>query len=481
MGLRVLSVASECAPFVKTGGLADVVGALAKALAAENMTVRILLPLYPQLSQLAAGAETVAAFPSLMDGPARLLAARAEGLDLLLLDAPHLYDRPGRIYLGSDGRDWADNHLRFGALSRAGAEIALGAVDGWTPDIVHAHDWQAGLVPVYLRQSGRTHPSSVLTIHNIAFQGLFPASEMAVLGLSADGFTTPEGFEYWGRLSFLKGGLTHADRITTVSHTYARELATPEFGMGLDGVISARRADMAGILNGIDTGVWNPETDPHLPAGFTARKLKGKSVNKAALEARFGLSPDPDAPLFAVISRLTEQKGLDLVAGAMPGLAAQGGRLVVLGTGDAELEAIYSDLARAHPDHVGVEIGYDEALAHLMQAGADAIIVPSRFEPCGLTQLCALRYGTIPVVSRTGGLADTVIDANPAALSAGCATGIQFAPVTGDALTDALDRCVGLYDDRKLWTAMVRRAMKQPVGWERSAAEYAHLYRSLVS
>lgn len=480
MGLRVLSVASECAPFVKTGGLADVVGALAKALAAENMTVRILLPLYPQLSQLAAGAETVAAFPSLMDGPARLLAARAEGLDLLLLDAPHLYDRPGRIYLGSDGRDWADNHLRFGALSRAGAEIALGAVDGWTPDIVHAHDWQAGLVPVYLRQSGRAHPPGVLTIHNIAFQGLFPASEMAVLGLSADGFT-PEGFEYWGRLSFLKGGLTHADRITTVSHTYARELATPEFGMGLDGVISARRADMAGILNGIDTGVWNPETDPHLPAGFTARKLKGKSVNKAALEARFGLSPDPDAPLFAVISRLTEQKGLDLVAGAMPGLAAQGGRLVVLGTGDAELEAIYSDLARAHPDHVGVEIGYDEALAHLMQAGADAIIVPSRFEPCGLTQLCALRYGTIPVVSRTGGLADTVIDANPAALSAGCATGIQFAPVTGGALTDALDRCVGLYDDRKLWTAMVRRAMKQPVGWERSAAEYAHLYRSLVS
>lgn len=478
MTLKQLSVASECAPFVKTGGLADVVGALGPALAAHDVECRVLLPLYRQISHLAHGAEVVLEAGSHFGGPVRVLAKHDSGIDLLLVDAPHLYDRPGQIYLNENGSDWADNFQRFGLLSWLGAEIAQNGVADWVPDIVHAHDWQAGLTPVYLAQSGSTVPC-VLTIHNIAFQGNFPAHTMGALGLDPAGFTQ-DGFEYFGQVSFLKGGLMRAQQITTVSPTYARELMTPEFGMGLEGVLSARKADLTGILNGIDLDAWNPATDPALAQNYNSRTLAKKEGNKLAVLKRFNLGTDTQAPLFSVISRLSEQKGLDLALQALPAVLEKGARFVLLGSGTPELEHGFRELGHRYPDRVGIEIGFNEDLAHLVQAGSDATLIPSRFEPCGLTQLYAMHYGTLPIVSITGGLADTVIDANEAALAAGCATGFQFAPTTASKLSDALDRAIALYNEPKAWKKAQRNAMKHPVGWEVSAKRVADIYRSLI-
>ena len=476
MTLRHLAIASECAPFVKTGGLADVVGALAGVLTEHEVETRVLLPLYRQIATLAEGATEVMNLTA-FGGPVRVLAQRASGIELLLIDAPHLYDRPGQIYLDETGVDWPDNALRFGLLSWLGSEIGRIGVDGWQPDVLHAHDWQAGLVPVYGRQMGSDAPC-LLTIHNIAFQGTFAPTLMGALGLDTTGFTQ-DGFEYFGQIGFLKGGLLAAEAITTVSPTYARELLTPEFGMGLEGVLAARRADLTGLLNGIDMEAWNPETDPALPQTYTARTLGRKAASKSALLDRFGLEPDTKAPLFSVISRLSEQKGLDLALEALPEVLDQGARFVLLGSGDATLEAGFAALARAYPDQVGVQIGFDEDLAHLIQGGADATLIPSRFEPCGLTQLCAMRYGTLPIVSRTGGLADTVIDANEAGLAVGCATGFQFAPATTPKLRDALARAMALYARPRDWQKAQRNAMKHPVGWDASAHRLAEIYRNL--
>lgn len=478
MTLKKLSVASECAPFIKTGGLADVVGALGPVMAAQGVECRELLPLYRQIAHLADGAAEVMNAGTQFGGPVRVLATRQSGIDLLLIDAPHLYDRPGQIYLNEDGLDWADNHLRFGLLAWLGAEIGRTGVEGWMPDVIHAHDWQAGLTPVYARQSGSKVPC-VLTIHNIAFQGNFPATTMGALGLDPKGFTQ-DGYEYFGQISFLKGGLMVADQITTVSPTYARELMTPEFGMGLEGVLSTRKAGVKGILNGIDTVAWDPATDAALAQNYTSRTLARKAANKRAVLERFDLGTDTDAPLFSVISRLSEQKGLDLALQALPGVLDKGARFVLLGSGAPELEQGFKELAKRYPDRVGVKIGFDEDLAHLIQAGADATLVPSRFEPCGLTQLCAMRYGTLPIVSVTGGLADTVIDASEAALAAGCATGIQFAPTTAAKLADALDRAMAIYADAKTWAKIQRNAMKHPVGWDVSAKRLAEIYHRLA-
>ncbi len=476
--MNLLLVASECVPLIKTGGLADVIGALPKALAPLGMSSRVLLPLYSVIQDVAKGADCVLDLGEVHGGPARVLATRHEGLDLLLLDAPHLFDRGGTIYLDETGKDWTDNAMRFGALSLAGARITMNGVAGWRPDIVHAHDWQAGLVPVYLRQAGDRTPC-VMTIHNMAFQGLFGPETCDPLGLSRDLFT-PDGIEFYGQVSFLKAGIAYADKVTTVSPTYARELMLPEFGMGLEGLMQARRRDLLGILNGIDLDVWNPETDRSLVTPYTARSLKRKAENRAEMEARFGLDANPDAPLFCVISRLTEQKGLDLLLEVLPLLVDRGARLAVLGSGSAWMEAAFRKAATDHKGSVGVIIGYDEPRSHQMQAGADAILIPSRFEPCGLTQLYGLRYGTLPVVARTGGLADTVIDANEAALATGCATGVQFAPVTAEALGQAIDRTCDLFADRKLWQSMIRNAMRHPVGWDQSAGAYHRMFAGLL-
>lgn len=477
--MKILFVASECAPFVKTGGLADVVGALPKALGSSGGAARVILPAYPALAEVAATGREVWRQDDLHGGPARLLSCRSDGLDLLLLEAAHLYNRPGNIYLGPDGQDWPDNAQRFGALSFAAAAVAMGALADWQPDVVHAHDWQAGLVPAYLRQHPGPTPPCVMTIHNIAFQGLFDPSLMTPLGLSSSLYT-PEGMEYFGRIGFLKAGIACAEKITTVSPTYARELMQPEFGMGLEGLLRARGADLSGILNGIDLDVWDPETDADLVTPYSAKRLKAKARNRDAVVTRFGLATDRDGPLFCVISRLTTQKGLDLLLDVLPVLAARGARLAVLGSGDKALEAGFVAAAHAHPGAVGVIIGYDEPLAHLMQGGSDAILIPSRFEPCGLTQLYGLRYGTLPVVARTGGLADTVIDANEAARTAKCATGVQFAPVTAAALEQAVHRTCDLYAQPSEWAAMMRRAMRHPVGWDVSAQAYHDIYAGLL-
>ncbi|WP_102960014.1 glycogen synthase GlgA [Mangrovicella endophytica] len=478
MSLDVLSVASEAFPLIKTGGLADVAGALPLALKAQDIRTRTLLPGYP--SVLAALDPTHAALriPDLFGGPAYVLAVEVNGLDLLVLDAPHLFDRPGGPYQMPGGYDHPDNWARFAALSRAGAEIAMGALDGWRPAIVHAHDWQAALTPVYLAVTNAPRPRTVVTIHNLAFQGNFSSSIFPALGLPPTAWSI-EGVEYYGNVGYLKGGLHAADAITTVSPTYAREILTPAGGMGLEGLLAGRASQLHGIVNGIDVDVWNPATDAVIAERYSAQDLKPRRHDKSALEGEFGLRREA-GPIFAVVSRLTWQKGLDLVAAACDEIVASGIRLVVVGSGDPEIEDAFRAAHNRHPDRIGVRIGYDEVLSHRVQAGADALIIPSRFEPCGLTQLYGLRYGCIPIVSRVGGLADTVIDANFAASTAGVATGIIFSPVDEENLIAALKRAKGLYDEGAPWQKMQARAMNTDVSWSASAALYADLYRELT-
>jgi starch synthase len=474
--IAVLFVVSECAPLVKTGGLADVAGALPRALAPLGCDVRVLLPAYPGLSERTASGEPVLEIADLFGGPARVRAAEADGLDLLLLEAPHLYGREGSPYLDASGRDWPDNHRRFAALARAGAAIGGGALAGWRPEVVHAHDWQAGLAPLYLRGAA-ARPATVLTIHNIAFQGQFDARLRHELGLPESGFT-PEGYEFHGRIGFLKAGLVYADMITTVSPTYAKELTTPEFGMGLEGVIAARAASLHGILNGIDLDAWNPERDPAIET-FGLRRLTARRANRRALIDALALEPGA-GPIFGVVTRLAWQKGMDLLLAALPQLLEAGGSLVLLGSGERTLEDALARAAMRNPGRVAVRFGYDEALSHRIYAGSDAVIVPSRFEPCGLTQLYAMRYGALPVVARTGGLADTVIDANEAALRVGVATGFEFAPASVGALVDAIGRAAQCFRDPRLWAGMQRNAMRHPSGWDTSAARYRALYDRLT-
>ena len=478
--LTVLSVASEVYPLVKTGGLADVTGALPAALAHEGIAMTTLVPGYPAVVGALRNASPVHRYDRLHGGPARVIAGRAGGLDLLVLDAPHLFERPGNPYVDASGRDWPDNALRFGALGAVAADIGRGAVAGFAPDIVHAHDWQAALAPALLHYGGGARPATVLTVHNLAFQGLFPVDLLAAIGLPAHAFSV-DGVEYHGKIGYLKAGLVFADRITTVSPTYASEIRTAEHGMGLDGLLRHRAGVLSGILNGIDDRVWNAATDPWLPSRYDAKHLNARVANKVALQARMGLAAAPEALVFGVVSRLTEQKGMDLLLEAMPSLAAQGAQLALLGAGDAPIEAAFIEAARERPGHVAAVIDYDEALAHLIQGGADALLVPSRFEPCGLTQLCAMRYGAVPVVTRVGGLADTVIDANEMVRRARTGTGVVFAPTTADALGVAIERTAALWRDRRAWRALQRRAMATDVGWSRAASRYALLYRALVS
>lgn len=477
--MHVLSVASEIYPLIKTGGLADVAGALPTALAGQGISVRTLLPGYPPVLDKLEWSAAAHAFSDLFGGPATLFAAEAAGLELLVIDAPHLYRRAGNPYVDRSGHDWADNAQRFAALSFVAAEIGLGLLKGYRPRVVHAHDWQAGLAPAYLHYSGRPRPAAVMTVHNLAFQGHFPAALLRSLRLPPEALSI-DGVEYYGGIGFLKAGLQFADRVTTVSPTYAEEIRTPEGGMGLDGLLRVRGSAVSGIVNGIDEVVWNPATDPHLAAAFTATRLRGRRANKTALKQRLGLSSPDGSPLFGVVSRLTEQKGIDLLVAALPRLLALGADLAVLGSGDSGLEQALQAAAATSPGRVGVFLGYDESLAHLLQGGVDALLVPSRFEPCGLTQLCALRYGAVPVVARVGGLNDTVVDANEMALAAGVATGFQFAPVTRGALEHTLGRAAATWRHPKVWRRLQRNGMAMPVGWDGPAAQYARLYRAAI-
>ncbi|QRI62055.1 glycogen synthase GlgA [Shinella sp. PSBB067] len=477
--MKILSVASEVFPLIKTGGLADVAGALPIALAGHGIHMRTLVPGYPAVMQRLAKTEPVATFEDLLGEPARILAAKHEGLDILVLDAPGFFDRQGGPYTDATGKDFVDNWQRFAALSLAGTEIARGLLPGWQPDIVHAHDWQAAMTAVYMRYTGLRHIPSIVTVHNLAFQGQFGPEIFADLRLPAEAFTV-DGLEYYGDVGFLKGGLRTAWSITTVSPTYAHEIMTPEYGMGLEGLINDRAADLVGIVNGIDTAVWDPQTDAHIARPFAAGSLKKRAANRQALIERFNLVDD-DGPIFCIVSRLTWQKGIDIIAEVADWIVQHGGKLAVLGSGDQGLEGALLAAASRHRGHVGIVIGYNEPLSHLMQAGADAILIPSRFEPCGLTQLYGLRYGCIPVVARTGGLADTVIDANEAALSARVATGFQFTPINAEGLRQALRRVFRAWHEPKIWARIQNQGMKSDVSWENSAARYADLYSSLLS
>jgi starch synthase len=483
--MRVLQVCAEIFPLLKTGGLADVAGALPQALAARGVEVRVLLPGF---DAILAGLEDVAVVaelpPHLGAVGARLLYGRLPACDAVgyVIDAPGLYRRPGGPYADAQQHPYSDNHLRFALLGWVAAQLAAGLDSYWQAQVVHAHDWHAALAPVYLRAAERTQgrrlAGSVYTVHNLAYQGFFAASHFGELGLPWD-FYQVHGLEFHGQISFMKGGLYYADRITTVSPTYAREIQAPEQGCGLDGLLRDRAATLSGILNGVDAAVWNPATDALIPSPFEARKLPGKARCKAALQAQLGLAEDASAPLFCVVSRITEQKGLHLVLQALPALIGQGAQFALLGSGDAGMEAAFKALALQHPQAVAVRIGYDEAFAHRLIAGSDVILVPSHYEPCGLTQLYGLKYGTLPLVRRVGGLADTVVDARLETLDAD-ATGFVFDDFSAEALLGAVRRAQALYRRRADWQLVQRRAMQQVFNWEVAAARYEDLYHQVA-
>ena len=476
--MRVLAVASEVFPLVKTGGLADVTGALPLALAELGVEVRTVVPGYPAVMNAIGEAPVIADWSGLVGGTVRLRSAKHRGLNVIAVQAPSLYEREGGLYGDAAGADHPDNWRRFAVLAQVAARVAGGGLANYRADLVHAHDWQAGLTPAYLRFATKTPPPSMMTIHNLAFQGQFPASVFAELGLPASAWAV-DGVEYYGGVGFLKGGLQSADAITTVSPTYAREIATPAFGMGLDGLLRQRAGQVRGILNGIDTLTWSPASDGLLEATYSAASLNRRKANRRVIEERLGLDHD-DTPLLAVVSRLTWQKGMDLLAEACAMVPADEFRLAILGSGEKALEERLATFARARPGRIGLKVGYDEALSHLLHGGADAILVPSRFEPCGLTQMSGLRYGCVPIVARTGGLADTVIDANIAALRAGVANGFQFAPATSEALAETLNQAIALFRDRATWSRLQRNGMRADVSWVASARQYLELFSSLV-
>jgi starch synthase len=479
--VKVLSVASEIYPLLKTGGLADVTGALPGALRAEGVEMRTAIPGYPAVMAALQDAEETYQFADLFGGGARILKARAQGLDLFVLDAPHLFNRPGNPYVGPNGKDWPDNAFRYAALARTAAIIGQGFVDGFAPDVVHAHDWQAGLAPAYLHyECGARRPATVFTVHNLAYQGQFPAEFLTKLGLPKQSFAV-SGVQHFGAIGYLKAALQLSDWITTVSPSYAVEIQRPETGMGFDGLLRERSPQLSGILNGIDTDVWNPADDRLISINYDARSLYTRAANKSVVQETFGLKTEPDALVAGIVSRLSWQKGLDLLVDTLPVLLGERIQLAVLGTGDKELETRFQAAAQSFPGRVGVCLGYDETMAHRMQAGCDALLVPSRFEPCGLTQLCALRYGAVPVVARVGGLADTIIDANEMALAAGVATGVQFAPGADDGLALALRKIARLYADRPAWRKMQANGMAADVSWRNPARRYAQLYKQLIA
>lgn len=482
-GMKVLHVGAEVFPLVKTGGLADVLAALPPALVAEGLDARLLLPGLPPILDSLGRLKLVAELgPAFGAARVRLLLsdARTLGLPAYVLDAPFLFQRPGGPYEAQPGHDWPDNAQRFGLLGWVAAQLAAGRLDAaWSPAVLHGHDWHAALAFAYLQPWAATGTvATVYTVHNLAYQGLFALTEGALLGLP-ERLLQASGLEFHGQLSFMKAGLKFAQAITTVSPRYAAEIATPEFGAGLDGVVRARAAAVSGILNGIDNAVWNPARDRHLPAQFGPDAMAGKAICKGVLQQEFGLAEDPAQPLLAMVSRLTHQKGVDLLLAAAPRFLAQGVQLVVQGSGDAALVAALQELAARFPGRMGLHVGYDEPRAHRIFAGADVALVPSRFEPCGLTQLYGLRYGAVPLVRRVGGLADTVVDAGVPEAAVAKGTGIGFGDSTPDALSHALEKLLEWWRQPAAWRALRARGMAADFSWQGPARAYASLYARL--
>ena len=477
MSLKVLYAASEVVPLAKTGGLADVAGSLPLALAKLGADVRVIMPAYrgtlERVHQPARVAELKVRGQPFVIWEGRL---QDSELRLWLVEHAPLYAREGDPYRDARGQDWGDNAWRFGCFSEAVARLALGEVVGWHCDVLHANDWQSGLAAVHLRDR-KPRPKTVLTIHNLAYQGRFGRNEFDALGLDA-ALWHMGALEFHGGWSMLKGGIVFSDAITTVSPTYSREIQTPAFGEGLDGLLRARSGSLHGILNGIDDQIWNPATDLHLAQNYGATNVTdGKRANKQQLQRELGLQVG-DAPLLGVISRLAHQKGMDLLLAAAPELMKLPVQIVVLGAGDAGLQDGLRALAAAHPQRVAVRIGHDERLAHRIEAGADIFLMPSRYEPCGLNQMFSQRYGTIPVVRRVGGLADTVVDATPKSLEEGTATGVSFEHADTSGVLHGIDSALKLRDSAS-WLRLQQAAMRQDFSWRRAAAAHIALYRRI--
>ena len=479
--MRVLFATSEAAPLIKTGGLGDVSAALPAALRGMGVDVRVLLPGYSQVLKALPFLQPVADFSALPGFPvARLLSgAMPDGVPLWVIDCPELYLRGGGPYQDEHGHDWVDNAHRFGLLSKITA--VLGSADSpleWQPDVVHCSDWQTALAPAYLHFAPDAAPC-VMTVHNLAFQGVFPLQTAEELGLPAE-CLQPEGVEYYGNLSFMKAGLYYADYITTVSPSYAEEIQTEALGFNMQGLLAHRREVLSGILNGIDTAEWNPAADPNLAQAYDVANIWGKSANKHELQKRMGLHIDPDVPLLGLVSRFTFQKGLDLVFEIAPQLVAMPTQLVLLGSGEEGMQRAALELSHRYSGQVGVYVGFDEGLSHLIEAGADIFLMPSRFEPCGLNQMYSQRYGTPPVVHATGGLVDTVVDCNAASLKRGEATGFVFDNADASGLLNAVRRAVAAYRNKKAWRALQRNGMNRDFGWGKSAAAYRDIYEQLM-
>ena len=477
--MRVCFVTSEAYPLAKSGGLADVSSALPLALMQQNIDVRLLLPAYPcALNSLEN--PRVEASLKLLGEDVVLIAGQLPNTDLpvWLIHAPSLFCRLGGLYQNPDGAEWKDNARRFALLAHAAKVVCDGHLAGWRPDVVHANDWHTGLLPLLL--CGQQRPATVFTIHNMAFQGNFPREALGAIDIPERFFHTPDGIEFYGKVSFLKSAIRYSDRITTVSPTYANEVMTPEFGYGLEGILRERSKDFTGILNGIDDIAWNPAKDGKLPAFYSGRDIAGKRICKADLQKEFGLNLAVDVPLVGFVSRLTHQKMADIILETVPWLVERGAQFVLVGEGDHEIEAGFERLSRDFPGKVAVRIGYAENLAHRLQAGTDILLAPARFEPCGLTQLYALRYGTVPVVRRTGGLADTVCDANAATMSDRSATGFVFDEPSLPDLRGAITRALTLYQEPLAWRRLQLNGMAKDFSWQASAAKYAALYREVA-
>lgn len=480
--MKVLFATSEAAPLIKTGGLADVSGALPAALLKLGIDIKVLLPGYPNVLQTLPPMPIVATFTGLPGFPAaRLLEGMMPGgVPLWVLDCPDLYQRGGGPYADEKGQDWHDNPRRFGLLSKVAA--ILGSDESplaWRPEVVHCNDWQTGLTPAFLHYAPGA-ARSVMSIHNIAFQGVYPAHWTTDLGLPWDCYKA-DGAEYYGNLSFLKAGLFYCDHISTVSPTYAREIQTDALGFGMQGLLRHRSHALTGILNGIDYGEWNPAADPHLAAHYSHSNLAGKAVNKAALQQRMELEVNPDVPLFGLVSRFTYQKGVEVVLEIAPRLLDLPAQLVLLGSGDAGIQSWAQELAYRYPGKIAVRVGFDEGLSHLIEAGADIFLMPSRFEPCGLNQMYSQCYGTLPIVHATGGLVDSVTDCTEATLADGTATGFVIHGLSASTLFDTAQRAVTCYADKPTWQALQTHGMTRDFSWQQSALAYCDLYRKALT
>lgn len=472
---KILFVTSEAYPLIKTGGLADVSGSLPIALNALGHDVRILMPAYADvlasLGQLpgkrlnqAGGAVEV--FETLLPGTS---------IPVWLVSHAGTFDRSGNPYLAEDGKSWPDNAERFALLCRVGVEIAMNRLGfGWKPEIVHCNDWQTGLIPALL-QDEADRPASVYTIHNLAYQGLFPKEFFQKLNIPQR-FWSYNSLEFYDQLCFIKGGLVYADRINTVSPNYAAEIQGKEFGCGMEGLLKERKDRLSGIINGIDEEAWNPAADPLIPNAFDHQEMAGKAGNKAALQQRLNLTVDNEIAVFAMVGRTVQQKGIDLVIEAMPRLMELPIQLAILGSGEKKYEQTLRHWNSLYPERLALNLGYDEALAHLIEAGSDVFLMPSRFEPCGLNQMYSQRYGTVPIVRCVGGLADTVEDANTVNLATGKASGVVFQESSADALLQAIHRALDLYNNKPQWTKVQKTGMLKDFSWKQSAKKYLELY-----